>query len=84
MILAINEIEDRVEVQALETGAERPWLTSYPNNIDWHAHFTPRPFQSLLDEAAARHADVACIDFLDQRLSYAEVDRRAAKLAKGL
>ncbi|MDH3659082.1 MAG: long-chain fatty acid--CoA ligase, partial [Alphaproteobacteria bacterium] len=82
--MAINDIEDRPGVEAPGSVAKAPWLANYPENIDWHAEFTPRPFQSLLDEAAVRYADNPCIDFLDQRLTYKQVDARAAKLAKGL
>ena len=62
----------------------RPWLARYPENINWHMTFEARPFQTLLDEAVARYADRPCIDFLDHRMSYREVDRMVTKVAKGL
>ncbi|MGI9451786.1 MAG: long-chain-fatty-acid--CoA ligase [Geminicoccaceae bacterium] len=61
-----------------------PWLRHYPEGVDWHARFTPRPFDTLLDEAAARFADRPFIDFLDRRMTYREVDGLADKVAKGL
>ena len=66
------------------TEAGRPWLGLYPENIDWHATFEARAFQSLLDEAVASYADRPCIDFLDRQYSYAEVGRMVAKVARGL
>lgn len=62
----------------------RPWLARYPENINWHMTFEARPFQTLLDDAVTSYADRPCIDFLDRQMSYAEVDRMVAKVAKGL
>ncbi|MEM9438860.1 MAG: long-chain fatty acid--CoA ligase [Pseudomonadota bacterium] len=73
-----------VEVPAEHGSVHRSWLASYPSDIAWHTEFEPRPFQALLDHAAIRHADRPCIDFLDRRFSYAEVDLLARKVARGL
>ncbi len=63
---------------------ERPWLSSYPEDVDWHASFSARPFQTLLDEAAVNYADNVCVDFLDRQMTYREIDQLAAKAARGL
>lgn len=64
--------------------AELPWLASYPDDVDWHATYTPRSFHALLDDAVARFPDHPFIDFLDRRMTYREVDVLADKAAKGL
>lgn len=61
-----------------------PWLSSYPDDVDWHANFVARPFQSLLDEAAVSFADNVCVDFLDRQMTYREIDRLTSKAARGL
>jgi long-chain acyl-CoA synthetase len=77
------------EKEKASTGAEtpanaRPWLASYPGDVDWYAPFIARPFQSLLDDTLKHHADRPCVDFLDRQFSYAEIDNMASKVAKGL
>ncbi|MEM9441071.1 MAG: long-chain fatty acid--CoA ligase [Pseudomonadota bacterium] len=62
----------------------RPWLAQYPEAINWHATFEARPFQSLLDEALVRYADRSCVDFLGHQMTYADIDRMAARVARGL
>ena len=64
--------------------ADPPWLLHYPEDVDWHARFTARPFHCLLDEAVARYADRPLVDFLDRRMTYQQVDDLADKAAKGL
>ena len=61
-----------------------PWQGSYPPGIDWDAPIRPRPLYRLLDDAAAKHGDKSCIDFLDRRWSYAEIKELADRFARGL
>jgi long-chain acyl-CoA synthetase len=63
---------------------EKPWLSAYPSDIDWHETFEPRPFHALLDEAVINYAEHVCIDFLDRQMTYREIDLLAAKIARGL
>ena len=70
--------------EAAANFGSRPWLARYPAHINWHEQFEARPFQALLDEAVASHADRPCIDFLDRQLTYREVDRMVAQVARGL
>ena len=72
------------DIMAKPKTAGRPWLARYPEHINWHMTFEPRPFQTLLDDAVISYADRPCIDFLDRQISYAEVDRMACKVARGL
>jgi len=69
---------------ASKPAASWPWLKSYPPGIDWQTEFTPRPLYHLLDDAAARHGDKPCIDFLDRRWSFTEVKELADRFARGL
>lgn len=64
--------------------AQWPWQGSYPPGIDWQTRFQPRPLYRLLDEAAAKHGDKPCIDFLDRRWSYDEIKGLADRFARGL
>ena len=65
-------------------GTSHPWLASYPANVDWHAKIPAKPLYALLDEAVSRFADRPCVDFLDKRFSYREIDEMANRAAKGL
>ncbi len=62
----------------------RPWLASYPADVDWYANYPIRPFHALLDEAVARFAHKPFIDFLDRRMTYRDVDVLTRKVARGL
>ncbi len=61
-----------------------PWLKTYPAGIDWHAEYPGRPLHELLHDAAAKHADKPCLDFLGRGYSYREVGELARRAAKGL
>ncbi len=61
----------------------QPWLSNYPDDIDWHRTFEPRPFHALLDEAVVSYADHVCVDFLDRQMTYRDINDLAAKLARG-
>ena len=69
---------------ASKPAASWPWLKSYPPGIDWQAELKPRPLYRLLDDAAARHGDKSCIDFLDRRWSFAQIKALSDRFARGL
>lgn len=69
---------------ASKPAAAWPWLKSYPPGMDWHTELKPRPLYHLLDDAAARHGDGPCIDFLDRRWSFAEIKDLSDRFARGL
>ena len=80
---------DDQQVLTQDTGTERPssrspWLKIYPKNVDWHAPLTPIPLQSLLEQTAAHSGNKTCCYFLGRSFSYAEIDRLANRVAKGL
>lgn len=62
----------------------QPWLASYPPAVDGVTPIVAQPVYTLLDEAAARHPENDCIDFLDKHYSYAEIKAFSDKVAKGL
>jgi len=85
--VAIDQMENKAtsaDGSAGSMAASRPWLARYPENINWHGTFEARPFQALLDEAVIRHADRPFVDFLGRVMTYAEIDRLVAKVARGL
>jgi long-chain acyl-CoA synthetase len=61
-----------------------PWLGHYPPGVDWHQSFDARPLWHLIDEAAARHGDRPCTNFLGRIHSYAEIARLVDRAAAGL
>jgi long-chain acyl-CoA synthetase len=61
------------------------WEKSYPEGISWGEKLPePVPIESLLETAAAQWGDKTAIDFYDRKLGFAELQRLAARAAKGL
>ncbi|RPI47282.1 MAG: long-chain fatty acid--CoA ligase, partial [Chloroflexi bacterium] len=63
---------------------ERPWLKSYPKDVDWGMDLEPILLTSLLDEAVAAYGPRACTYFMGKRLSFAEIGSLSDRAAKGL
>jgi long-chain acyl-CoA synthetase len=70
--------------RATEVTEPWPWLKSYPAGIDWHADYPGRPIHELMLEAAARHGDKPCLDFLGRGWSYRQVGDLVRRAATGL
>ena len=64
--------------------AERPWLNSYPQGVDWDTRFRPSLVNSLLDEAVQAYGARSCTYFMGKRLSFAEIGDLSDRAAKGL
>ncbi|HXZ18208.1 MAG TPA: long-chain fatty acid--CoA ligase [Roseiarcus sp.] len=62
----------------------RPWLKSYPPGVRADAPLEIGFTQSVLENAAARYGDKPALQFMDKRLSYAELDALADRAAAGL
>src|SRR6476469_10507052 len=62
----------------------QPWVKSYPPNVRRNAPLELSSVQSVLDKAAERFGPKAALDFMNKRLSYAELDALANRAAKGL
>ena len=61
-----------------------PWLSNYPEGIDWSASIERRPLYETLEHTAERRRDNTAIDFLDYCLSYGELLEQVNHMAKGL
>lgn len=61
-----------------------PWLTRYPQGVDWHQSFNPFPLGELLDQAATNFPNATCTNFLGTKATYAEINRLTERAAKGL
>ena len=62
----------------------QPWLSNYPEGIDWNANIERRPLYETLEHTAKRCRDNTAIDFLDYCLSYGELLEQVNRMAKGL
>ncbi len=61
----------------------RPWVKSYPPGVRWDAPIEPALLQSVLETSAARFAGHAALQFMDRRITYAELDALADRAAAG-
>ena len=62
----------------------QPWLSHYPEGIDWNATVERRPLFETLEHTASRCANKTAIDFLDYCLTYGELLTQVNQAAKGL
>jgi len=61
------------------------WERSYPPGVSWGDPLPPPlPIESLLENAATTWQDKTAIDFYERRVSFRELERLAARAAKGL
>jgi long-chain acyl-CoA synthetase len=61
----------------------RPWLNSYPPGVSWDTPIEAAPVQGVLEDSAARFADLPALEFMGRRISYAELDGLANRAAAG-
>jgi len=61
-----------------------PWLAHYPPEIDWHSTLPATPVAALLAQAVARFPNRVALDFLDKRITYAELGEQVRHAAAGL
>ena len=61
----------------------QPWVKSYPPGVRWDAPIEISPVQSVLENAARRFGDRPALQFMDRRLTYAELDALADRAAAG-
>ena len=66
------------------TSAAPPWVAHYPPGVRWDTPLTPTPVQQILDDAARRWPNQPALEFEGQRISFAELQDRANRAAKGL
>ena len=63
--------------------ADRPWLKTYPEGIDWQAPLEMAPLWENLDGAVAKFPDHNLLDFLDRKFTYRQIGDLANRAAKG-
>ncbi len=61
-----------------------PWLSRYPEGVDWHQSFKSFALDELLDAAARSYPGAICTNFIGRTTSYSEIKLLADKAAKGL
>ena len=66
------------------TDTDYAWIKSYPAGVDWHMDLEAAPLFDLMDEAAARSADLPCTTFLGRTLTYGEIGALVDRAAAGL
>ncbi|WP_339716986.1 long-chain fatty acid--CoA ligase [uncultured Sneathiella sp.] len=59
------------------------WEKSYPKGVKWEIEIEEKPVYALLDEAVKKWPDNYAIDFMDKRITYAELDDMVDRAAKG-
>src|SRR3954449_5752834 len=69
---------------AKDSTAARPWLNSYPSDVDWGTPLAPMLMSTLLDAVVKRYPSRPCIYFMGRRLSYAQIGECSDRAAKGL
>ncbi|MDF2365686.1 long-chain fatty acid--CoA ligase [Sneathiella sp.] len=63
--------------------SEFVWEKSYPKGVKWEIEIEEKPVYSLLDEAVKKWPNQYAIDFMDKRITYAELDDMVDRAAKG-
>lgn len=59
------------------------WMQTYGHPVPWDLALEPMPVHRLIEDAAARTPDAACIDFLGRIYTYAEIAGAVDKAARG-
>jgi long-chain acyl-CoA synthetase len=61
----------------------QPWAKSYPPGVRWDAPLVSSSVQSVLDTAVERFGPLPALEFMDKRISYAELEALANRAAAG-
>jgi len=59
------------------------WEKSYPEGVKWEIEIEQKPVFAILDEAVKKWPSNNVIDFLDKKITYAELDDLVNRAAKG-
>ncbi len=59
------------------------WEKSYPAGVKWEIEIEKKPVYALLDEAVKKWPNNYVIDFMDKRMTYADLDDQVNRAAKG-
>jgi long-chain acyl-CoA synthetase len=63
---------------------DKPWIASYPEDIQWDQEILPELVHVAMDRAVAAYPTRPCIDFLGRKYSYAEIGALVDQAAAGL
>ncbi|HZZ59891.1 MAG TPA: long-chain fatty acid--CoA ligase [Roseiarcus sp.] len=61
----------------------QPWLKSYPAGVRWDAPIEPLHVHSILAQSVRRFGPLPAFEFMDRRISYAELEALADRAAAG-
>ena len=61
----------------------QPWIKSFPKGVRPDVPLEISSLQGVLEKAAARFGDKPALQFMDKRMSYAELDALANRAAAG-
>jgi long-chain acyl-CoA synthetase len=61
----------------------QPWVKSYPPNVRFNAPLDLASVQSVVEKAAERFGQQPALDFMNRRISYAELEALANRAAAG-
>ncbi len=61
----------------------QPWLKSYPVGVRWDAPIEASLLQSVLAESAKRFGPLPALQFMDKRITYAELEALSDRAAAG-
>lgn len=62
----------------------KPWLASYPPDVDWEFKALKRSVYDIFETPALAHPHKPCIDFLNRKFSYGEIHDLVRRFACGL
>ena len=62
---------------------DQPWLKSYPAGVRWDASIEPSPVQDILAQSARRFGPLPAVQFMDKRITYAELEALSDRAAAG-
>lgn len=84
MITSIRQIFAAIGNKLLPLERRYPWLSRYPDGIEWKSEIPVRPVTALLDDAETQFSNVVAIDFLGKTLTYQELAHQVRCMAAGL
>jgi len=67
-----------------KTDAPTPWLSTYPDHIEWDMTIAPRSMVHVFEETVVRYADRPGFDFLGKKYSWSDMGDLTNRFAAGL
>ncbi len=76
--------QERRQAQEASAGTERPWLASYPADVQPSLSYPNLAIGHILDEVAGRHPSAEALVFQGQSLTWSQVQDRSEALSRSL